>query len=59
MYAGIGKVSFKTSDLEDNLRTVLDALKGAKPGSLKTPYVNTIYLTTSMGPSIRISSNEL
>nr|AIA18348.1 ribosomal protein L1 [uncultured bacterium] len=59
IHVGIGKVSFSTTDLESNARALLTSLKANKPGSIKGTYVKSIHLTTSMGPSIKVATNEL
>ena len=59
VHLGAGKVSFKTEDLIKNVRVVLDSIKTSKPASLKGNYVLSIYLSTSMGPSVRVSNTEL
>ena len=59
VHVGIGKVSFGPEKLVDNARTVLDALKNAKPSSVKTQYVSSIYLTTTMGPSVAVETAAL
>lgn len=55
IHLGIGKVSFGASKLQQNADTVLTSIKAAKPSSLKGNYINSIYVTTSMGPSIKVS----
>lgn len=59
VHAGIGKVSFGQSKIEDNVRAILSSLKSNKPSSLKGNYVKSIYLSSSMGPSISIETSEL
>lgn len=59
VHAGIGKVSFGQSKIEDNARAILSSLKSNKPSSLKGNYVKSIYLSSSMGPSISIETSEL
>lgn len=51
----IGKVSFGPEKLSQNAQVVLDSIKAAKPASLKGVYIKSIYVTTTMGPSIRLS----
>ena len=58
-HLGVGKVSFGTDKLMENVQAVFASVKGAKPSSIKANYVNTIYMTTTMGPSIRIAASEL
>jgi len=59
VHVAAGKVSFGTAKLEDNLRTIFASLKQAKPASVKSGYVKSVFLTTAMGPSIKVSSSEL
>jgi large subunit ribosomal protein L1 len=59
VHLGIGKASFSEKDLLSNLEAVLGAIKGAKPSSVKSGYVQSVYLTTSMGPSVKIAISEL
>jgi len=57
VHLGIGKVSFGADKLEQNAQAVLASIKSVKPASIKGNYVNSIYITTSMGPSIKINSS--
>jgi large subunit ribosomal protein L1 len=57
IHLGIGKVSFGEDKLEQNAQAVLSSIKANKPSSLKGNYVTSVYLTTSMGPSISIDKN--
>lgn len=58
-HLGVGKVSFGTDKLLENVQAVFASVKAAKPSSVKANYVTTIYMTTTMGPSIRIAASEL
>ena len=59
MHLGIGKVSFGGAKLLENAKAVTASIKGNKPGSIKGSYVRSIFVTTTMGPSITVDSNEL
>ena len=59
VHVGAGKTSFKPADIEENLRAILASLKNNKPASVKGTYVKAIYLTTTMGPSIAVATNEV
>lgn len=59
VHLGVGKVSFGADKLFENTQAVFAALKNAKPASIKGAYVRSIYLTTTMGPSIRLLTSEL
>ncbi|MFA5211322.1 MAG: 50S ribosomal protein L1 [Patescibacteria group bacterium] len=50
----IGKVSFTESQLKENFETFLETLKKIKPMSSKGIYIKSLFLTSSMGPSIKI-----
>jgi large subunit ribosomal protein L1 len=50
----IGKVSFDESKIYDNLMAVLEAILKARPASLKGQYIKSAYLTTTMGPGIKL-----
>ena len=57
LHAPVGKVSFSADNLFDNLVTLLDAVRRAKPPAAKGNYFRRITLTTSMGPAIRVDPN--
>lgn len=54
LHFGIGKVSFESSKLVENLSAALEAIKRAKPASAKGTYLQNVVVTSSMGPAIRI-----
>lgn len=59
VHLGIGKVSFGKDKLVENARAVLASVKNNKPSSIKSAYVKSIFVTTSMGPSITVETSEL
>ncbi len=59
IHLGVGKVSFGTDKLSENVKAVFASIKGVKPASIKGNYVKGIHLTTTMGPSIRVAISEL
>ena len=54
--AGIGKLSFTEENLISNFKEFVNAVKKSKPDSVKGKFINKIYLSTSMGPSMRIEN---
>jgi large subunit ribosomal protein L1 len=54
IHTAVGKVSFDTAKLTENAEILLQAVKDAKPASIKNEYIQSIYLTSSMGPSVRV-----
>lgn len=56
IHAPIGKASFSAESLEKNLVTVLEALNRAKPATAKGVYMQSVTISTTMGPGIRVES---
>lgn len=54
VHAGVGKLSFSTQALVKNLQVFLNAVIKAKPANLKGTYLKGVYLSCTMGPSIKI-----
>ncbi len=50
----LGKISFEADMLLGNLTTVMEAILKAKPSSAKGQYIKSAYLTSTMGPGIRL-----
>lgn len=55
VHAPIGKASFTPDKIAENLRAFIRAVEGAKPESAKGTFLRTVYITTTMGPSIRVN----
>ncbi len=56
VHLGLGKVSFGADKLLENANAFFDSLKSQKPASLKGQYVKSIFITTTMGPSISVEN---
>ncbi|MBR5939141.1 50S ribosomal protein L1 [Candidatus Saccharibacteria bacterium] len=56
VHIGVGKVSFGAEKLAENINAFFESLKAQKPASLKGSYVKSVYITTTMGPSIQIEN---
>ncbi len=56
--APIGKASFEPAGLERNLQTILEALFRAKPASAKGTYMQSVTISTTHGPGIRVDSSS-
>ena len=55
IHVRIGKVSFGAEKLYNNLTTVMDAIVKAKPAAAKGVYLKSVYVATTMGPSVKLS----
>jgi len=55
VHAIIGKVSFDNQKLEENLKTLIEAIKKVKPASSKGIYIKNLSINSTMGPGIKIS----
>jgi len=53
----VGKVSFESKDLIQNLTKVINAIMAAKPSGFKGIYLKSITLSSTMGPGIKISQS--
>ncbi len=51
---GVGKVSFEADKLEENVTTIVKQILKVRPQSVKGDYVLSCFLSTTMGPSIKI-----
>ena len=54
----IGKVSFDNVKLAENLNYVVTTVAKAKPASVKGVFINSITITSTMGPGIKIDKNS-
>jgi len=59
IHVSIGKVSFQDSDLVENLKAVIAELNRIKPPKVTGTYIRSIFLASTMGPSVRIDPTSL
>lgn len=59
VHAGVGKVSFEAAKLVENVKAFLDAVLRAKPAAAKGQYVKSVYLSSTMSPSVKIKREEI
>lgn len=59
IHTSIGKVSFEANKIYDNAVEILNTILKLKPSSAKGTYVKSIYLSSTMSPSIPIDKNSI
>ena len=50
----IGKKSAKNEDVVENIETLINFITSKRPSTIKGEYIKSIYISSTMGPSIRI-----
>jgi large subunit ribosomal protein L1 len=56
---GIGKLSFDDSRILKNVAAVVDQINKVKPTAVKGTYIKAVYLSSTMGPGLRLDTNSL
>ena len=59
IHVPIGKIEFSQEDLMKNYSTLIDAILRAKPSSAKGTFMKSVFLTTTMGPGIKIDAKNV
>lgn len=59
IHAGIGKLSFSVTDLLGNAQALMSAVIKARPAGAKGNYLKAVYLSSTMGPSVKIDLASL
>ncbi|MFV0274960.1 MAG: 50S ribosomal protein L1 [Bacilli bacterium] len=59
IHGAVGKVSFDVDSLEENIRFAYDVILKAKPITVKGDYVVSVFITSTMGPSVKVDLNSL
>ncbi|MBQ6896597.1 MAG: 50S ribosomal protein L1 [Oscillospiraceae bacterium] len=56
IHVPVGKASFGTEKLCDNINTVMDAIVKAKPAAAKGQYIRSAAIATTMGPGVKLNN---
>ena len=56
IHVPVGKISFSADQLSDNASAIINAVRKAKPAAAKGKYVRSIYISSTMSPSVNIDT---
>ena len=59
VHVSLGKLSFTAEQLVDNAQTFLKIILKLRPSAAKGQYVKSLYLSSTMGPGLEISKDEI
>ena len=59
LHGCIGKVSFSSTQIQENAAAMLDEVKKLKPATAKGAYIRSIALSSTMGPGVKIAPASL
>lgn len=59
IHVPLGKVSFETNMLLENMNALVETVISSKPSGVKGNFIKTAYLTTTMGPSIKLDLSRI
>lgn len=59
IHTSIGKASFSSDKIADNLQEVMATLSRLKPTSAKGTYFKSLYISSTMSPSVKIDINSI
>ncbi|MDO5037670.1 MAG: 50S ribosomal protein L1 [Tissierellia bacterium] len=59
IHVPLGKASFPSDQLEDNLKAMLAAIINSKPAAAKGRYLQSVTIASTMGPGIRMNGQKL
>lgn len=59
VHAAVGKVSFSVQDICDNASSLLTAILAARPPAVKGRFVQTVSISTTMGPAVKLDLGRL
>ena len=59
VHSSIGKVSFDANAMKENAREFINTLIKLKPATAKGTYIKSIYLSSTMGPGIKVDTKTI
>ena len=55
LHVAVAKISFEDKVIQQNVDAFIEELKRSKPDGVKSTFIKTIYLSSSMGPSVQLA----
>ena len=55
LHGSIGKVSFTSSQIQENAAAMLEEVKKLKPATVKGSYIRSVALSSTMGPGVKVT----
>ena len=59
LHGSIGKVSFTSSQIQENAAAMLEEVKKLKPATAKGSYIRSVALSSTMGPGVKVTPASL
>jgi large subunit ribosomal protein L1 len=59
VHTPLGKLNFETDKLVDNAKAFINTIIKLKPASAKGQYVKSLYLSSTMGPGLKVTREEI
>jgi len=59
LHVSVGKASFGPDKLKENFGSLMESVIKAKPGSSKGQYLKGVFISCTMGPSVRLDTAEV
>jgi large subunit ribosomal protein L1 len=59
IHSSVGKVSFEPAKIQDNAREIVQTLLKLKPAAAKGTYIKSIYMSSTMSPSIQVDAKSI
>jgi large subunit ribosomal protein L1 len=59
VHVPVGKVSFGSEKIADNIKTVVDSIMRLKPSAAKGVYLKGMALSTTMGPGLKLDTQQV
>jgi len=59
LHASVGRLSFESAQITENIRSFFGSVMNARPKTVKGDFVRSAYVSTTMGPGIRLDISEI